>query len=135
MSDWRDRLVQHDTREAWLTDRRTALGASDWASILGVAGAYRTKFEVWADKRGETDLERDVPEFVEWGNRLEPIVAAEFGKRIEKPVTTLDNALIRHEDYPWLACSPDGWVGEQARAGYEGDYPAWMKKVTPPDLE
>lgn len=120
MGDWRDRIEQFDNREDWLKARRSCIGASEWGSILNVDGAFRSAFEVWADKTGKTEIETDVPEFVQWGNHLEPIVAEEFSRRISKPVTRYDNALIRHEDYPWLSCSPDGYVGERARHGYEG---------------
>lgn len=120
MADWRDRIEQFDSRNDWLTARREGIGASEWAAILNVDGAYGTAFSVFADKTGKTEIDSEVPEFVEWGNHLEPIVAREFGKRVEKPVTTYDHALIRHEDFPWLMCSPDGYVGQQARSGYEG---------------
>lgn len=120
MSDWRDRIEQFDSRLDWLNARRNGIGASEWASILNVDGAYRSSFEIAADKLGKVEIETEVPEFVEWGNRLEPIVAQEFGRRVEKPVVTYDNAIIRDENYPWLSCSPDGYVGERAKAGYEG---------------
>lgn len=120
MTDWRDRLEQFDSREEWLKARRTGIGASDWAAILNVDGAYGTAFSTWADKTGQTEIDSEVPEFVEWGNHLEPIVAREFGKRVEKPVETFDHAIIRNDEFPWLMCSPDGYVGQQARSGYEG---------------
>ncbi|MGB0972174.1 MAG: YqaJ viral recombinase family protein [Mycobacterium sp.] len=119
MTDWRDRIEQFDSREEWLKARRTGIGASEWAAILNVDGAFRSAFETWADKTGKTELETEVPEFVQWGARLEPMIAAEFSERIEKPVVTYDNAIVRHPDYPWLYCSPDAHVGQQARAGGE----------------
>lgn len=115
-----DRLEQFGSRKEWLLARRTGIGASDWGPILNADGAFRSAFEVWADKTGKVEIETEVPEYVQWGNHLEPVVAEEFSRRIERPVIRYDNAIVRHEDYPWLICSPDGHVGKQAKQGYEG---------------
>lgn len=41
-------------RDQWLEERRTALGASEVAAILGVS-PWSTPWEVWADKLGKLD--------------------------------------------------------------------------------
>ena len=39
------------TREQWLEYRRTGLGGSDAAVVMGLT-PYRSKIELWADKTG-----------------------------------------------------------------------------------
>jgi putative phage-type endonuclease len=66
-------------RDAWLAARTTGLGASDIPSILGCG--FLTPAEVWASKRGLGLPESiDDVERVRWGNVMEPITIAEYGK-------------------------------------------------------
>lgn len=61
-------------RDTWLAARRTGIGSSDVAAILGVAD-QRTALHVWHDKRGE--LVDDAGEPALWGRLLEDPVARE----------------------------------------------------------
>jgi len=58
-------------RDAWLAERRKAIGASDVSSILGL-NPWGTAWEVWADKLGK--LESFENKATDAGNRLEGAV-------------------------------------------------------------
>lgn len=47
-------VLPHDApRDEWLDARRTGLGGSDMAAVLGVQEAFSSSAQVWLDKRGE----------------------------------------------------------------------------------
>ena len=122
------------THEEWLQERRTGIGGSDAAAILGL-DRYRSPFEVYADKLGLTDNRPD-SEAMRQGRDLEDYVADRFTEATGKKLRRR-NAILRHPDHPWMLGNVDRWVvGE--KAGVEckttsvlnkskfsqGDYPA-----------
>jgi hypothetical protein len=87
-ADFADVLADDQDRDAWLAARRGLVTASDAAAILvprdvsllppeaqDVANAWRAGLEVYADKVGAMPP-RDDAEWMLWGRRLEPNVAA-----------------------------------------------------------
>ena len=64
------------TREEWLELRRTGVGGSDVAAILGL-DPYKSAYEVWLDKTG-IELADDAGAAAGWGTRLEPVIADHF---------------------------------------------------------
>lgn len=99
-------------REEWLEVRRTGLGGSDAAAILGES-AYKAPFDVWLDKMGERKDEGATSEYAYWGNVLEPIVAAEFSKRSGKELLHegegegKGRVIYRNAEHPFCIASPD----------------------------
>jgi putative phage-type endonuclease len=68
-------------KEQWLKERRTGIGSSDAAVILG-ANPWKSPFALWTEKTGlvEPDsLEGNEP--VLWGNILEPVIADQYALR------------------------------------------------------
>lgn len=94
--------------QAWLEERKTYIGGSDLGSILGINN-FRTELDVYFEKTSEGVAEDTVGEAAYWGTILEEVVAVEYAKRtgfkIEKPA-----GLIRHSEYPFIACNLDYWV-------------------------
>lgn len=66
------------SREAWLEERRKALGGSDMGAVLGL-NAYRSAVAVWADKLGLIEEAED-NEAMRIGRDLEPYVAERFSE-------------------------------------------------------
>lgn len=111
-------------RQRWLQERRSGLGGSDAAAILGLS-PWGTPLTVWLDKRGESapQPERD---WQEWGNLLEELVARRYamrtGRKLEDPAR-----IFRHAEFPHVLGTPDRLViGERlglevktARSGEE----------------
>lgn len=95
------------TREQWLAERKTGIGASDSAAILGVS-PWRSPVEVWADKTGLADTTDAASEAAEWGIRLEPVIAQALAERTGRDVSCRPAfQLVRHPMLPWLFCTPD----------------------------
>lgn len=74
------------SREAWLGERRKALGGSDMGAVLGL-NQYRSAVSVWADKLGMIADQED-NEAMRIGRDLEDYVASRFseasGLRVQK---------------------------------------------------
>lgn len=74
------------SREAWLAERRKALGGSDMGAVLGL-NQYRSAITVWADKLGLIQEQED-NEAMRIGRDLEGYVASRFeeasGLRVQK---------------------------------------------------
>lgn len=80
------------SREAWLQERRKALGGSDMGAVLGL-NAYRSAVAVWADKLGLLEEQED-SEAMRVGRDLEPYVASRFEEASGKKVARY-NYLLR----------------------------------------
>ena len=95
-------------KQEWLQERKTYIGGSDLGSILGI-NTFRTALDVYFDKTAEGEIEETNSQAAYWGTVLEDVVATEYTKRtgfkIEKPA-----GLIRHKQYPFIACNLDYWV-------------------------
>lgn len=96
-------------RVEWLEQRRTGLGSSDAAAILGFS-PWKTPLHVYMDKIGQS-VDHDTPG-KRAGRVLEPAVAELY--RLETGQVPLAPAepLVRHPDFPWLICSPDRYVAD-----------------------
>ena len=106
--------------EAQLEERRTGVGGSDAATVLGL-NPFTTAYELYLDKRGEAPPEDT--EFLKearyWGSVLEQPVcdryAEETGYKIQKA-----NQLIRSKEHPHMIATIDRKVvGEDRRIGFE----------------
>ena len=95
----------------WVEDRKTYLGATDIAAIMGLH-PYKTSLGVYQDKKGlSPELEMNLPMVV--GINLEERVAKMYsqatGRRIRKSLT------YRDKEYLFLACNPDYIVLHDSR--------------------
>lgn len=107
------------TRAAWLQQRRTGIGGSDIAAILGLS-PWRTPVDVYLDKIGETPLDTDLGEPAYWGTVLEDVVAAEFQRRTGRRVQRV-RSMLRHPGHDWALASIDRALvagGTKARADH-----------------
>lgn len=81
------------SRSEWLAQRRTGIGGSDVAAILGLS-KYRSPLDVYKDKIGETpDGEQSQAAY--WGTKLEDVVAKEFQERTGLKVQRVNRQLSR----------------------------------------
>jgi putative phage-type endonuclease len=81
-------------RNEFLERRRTGIGGSDIAAILGLS-KYKTAYDVWLDKRGEAppEDEHEKP-WLYWGAVLEEVVAKEYSIRFGRKVQRVNAQLI-----------------------------------------
>lgn len=80
------------SHEAWLDERRKALGGSDMGSVLGL-NQYRSPMAVWADKLSLVQEQED-NEAMRIGRDLEDYVARRFAEASSKRVQAY-NYLLR----------------------------------------
>ncbi len=94
-----------EKRAKWLEDRRSGIGASDAAAILGHS-PYKTPLQVWASKMG---VQSDGTKFTRAGIMQERVVLEwyeqETGTRLKK--FTDDPEVFRNPKEPLILCSPD----------------------------
>jgi putative phage-type endonuclease len=96
-------------RAAWLTARRSGLGSSDVAAILGIS-RYGNALSVYHDKTGALPLESDDSEPALWGRLLEENVAREWARRNRSVVWRV--GLVANLERPWQMCTLDRRVLE-----------------------
>ncbi|MDY0394752.1 YqaJ viral recombinase family protein [Virgibacillus halophilus] len=101
------------THQEWLQERTKGIGGSDASIILGL-NKYKTPFELWLDKTGQTTLEDQTSEAAYFGNIFEDMVAKEFEVRSGKKVRR-NNFMLQHPEHPFIKANIDRKVvGENA---------------------
>lgn len=113
-------LVEPPTRVDFLRARRTGIGGSDIAAILGLS-RWSSPLDVYLAKRGEMAPTED-NEPMYWGRVLEDVVAREFVQRTGRRVQRV-NAQMRHPEHPWMIANIDRAIpveGSRARLDHAG---------------
>ena len=95
-------------RKEWLQERKTYVGGSDLGAILGIS-PYRSCLDVYLEKTSEGIPPETQSQAAYWGTVLEDVVAQEYAKRTGLDIRT-GPGLIRHSEYPFIACNIDYWV-------------------------
>lgn len=103
------RPVRHLTsvpsgRDVWLAARRSGLGGSDIAAIIG-ASPWRSPVDVWLDKTGRTSGDDRISERMRWGSLLEDTVAKEWAAGCGAKLRRV--GLVADPDRPWRLASVD----------------------------
>jgi putative phage-type endonuclease len=108
--------------KAQLEERRTGIGGSDAATVLGL-NPFTTAYELYLDKIGEapenTEENPQREEAFYWGSVLEQPVADRYAKETGYKVQKA-NQLIRSKEHPFMVANIDRKVvGEDRRIGFE----------------
>ena len=116
------------TRFDWLDLRRTSIGGSDVATILGF-NKYKSPYQLWLDKTGQIDIDTTDPsEAAYWGNVFEQSVAEEFSIRAEKKVRQ-DNHMYFHKEYDFLSVNVDRQIVEKCHPGMQDGQYVFSRQV------
>jgi predicted phage-related endonuclease len=93
-------------REEWLHEKQFCLGASEWASVLGVPGAYDRPLGVYLSKvEGEDEKAED---WISYGRDVEGAIANMYARKANRLVKDLGATEIQyHEEYPFLGATLD----------------------------
>lgn len=94
-------------RAAWLETRRSGIGGSDVAGILGLS-KWSTPLQVYQQKRGEIADQPDNAT-MRWGRYLEPVVRQAYADETGNEVRVLDQ-LVRHHSHDFMIANLDGFV-------------------------
>lgn len=96
--------MTNEQRAAWLEGRRTGIGGSDVAAVLGL-NPWKTPLDVWNDKLGLSE-DKEMSEPAYWGTVLEDTVAKEFQLRTGKRVQKVSHQFADPET-PWAIANID----------------------------
>lgn len=100
-------IAKHADRQSWLLARRSTLGSSDSAAVLGLS-RWQSPYSVWWAKCGDDKPDSDIDDIIRWGHLLEPVIAAEFERKTGIALTDPgDFTIYTSVEYPWLSCTPD----------------------------
>lgn len=97
------------TREEWLQERKSGIGGSDAAAILGL-NPYKNNIDLWEEKCGIKEaVDISDKSYVKYGIVMEDILRQSFSaKHPEYEIIHEENTIIRHPKYPFLFASLDG---------------------------
>lgn len=94
----------------WVEARKNGIGGSDVASIMGL-NKYSSPLSVWLIKTGrEPSPDLSDNQAVEWGNRLEDVVADKFADEHPELQVYRRNATMVSIKRPWAFANIDRWV-------------------------
>lgn len=101
-------------RAEWLEARRSGIGGSDIAAILGI-NRYKTGLHVYLDKLGDLDDTGDsAPAY--WGRMLEAPVAEHWARVNGKSIAEV--GMWAHRDRPWQMITVDRLVWGTTASGF-----------------
>lgn len=93
-------------RAAWLEERRTYIGASDAANLIGVG--FQDEHAVYREKVEGIDPAAPVDPLLTFGLEMEPIIAARYCEAMKiSPVLLKVGRTERSKLHPWQAANPD----------------------------
>lgn len=99
----------HD-RAKWLAMRRSGIGASEAAIVIGEHSRHSLSHLV-AEKRGLLGDDEETKEFLEWGLRLEPVMIDAYSSaRYAGRQSQRAGELLRSIAYPWALATLDAWT-------------------------
>ncbi len=90
-----------------IQERTLGIGGSDMPIILGLS-TYKTPYELYLEKIGESKPNQGMTEGQYIGHLLEPIIRDEFCKRNNVTIETPDT--ITHPTYTFLRANIDGFI-------------------------
>jgi putative phage-type endonuclease len=98
--------------EEWLQERNKYVGGSDASAAIGV-NPWKSPYDLWVEKVSGISEPVD-SEAVEWGKKLEDLIAKEFELRTGKKVHRVNQMFIS-EEHPFMAANIDRKItGEDA---------------------
>lgn len=99
-----------NARQEWLNERRSGIGGSDAAAVLGLS-KWKTPLQVYLDKRGEA---QEIPdnEAMLWGRALEPVIRQQYAERTGRAVLMPDG-ILRHPSHGFMLANLDGMTEDR----------------------
>jgi putative phage-type endonuclease len=91
-------------RDEWLEHRRSGIGGSDAAAVFGLH-PWVSPVALYFDKTGEYSDDR-ATEAMEWGLRLEPVVADAWAEKNGERIAQV-KAILRHTEHAWMIVNLD----------------------------
>jgi putative phage-type endonuclease len=92
-------------RAQWLAERRTGIGGSDVAAILGLS-KWKSPLDVYLDKRGEAPEQEDTESLL-WGRLLEPVIRQQYAERTGT-IVRVPETMLRSPLHGCMVANVDG---------------------------
>jgi putative phage-type endonuclease len=89
----------------WLAQRRTGIGGSDAAAILGLS-KWNTPLTLWLDKTGQAVESGENEQEKRWGTILEPVIKQEYAQRTGRAIFA--PGMQRHIKHHFMIANVDG---------------------------
>lgn len=108
-------------RIEWLARRRSGIGGSDIAALLGLS-PWSTPLDVYESKVSDQHANDGGNEAMRWGTLLEDVVAREFAQRERVRVQRV-NSMLRHPEHAFAIANIDRAIvddGTRARVAPNG---------------
>ena len=96
------------TREEWLNARREGIGGSDAGVILGLS-RFASPYSLWVEKSGLATDTFEGNEATQWGNDLEPVIAARYAKTYNKAVVAVP-VMLQSIANPFMLANVDFFI-------------------------
>lgn len=116
-------LPQGASTAEWLAARRTGIGGSDVAAVVGIS-KYAGPTRVYYDKLGVLGDQDNAA--MEWGRRLEDAVRGKFADEHPEFHVRVGPGLVAHADRRWQLATIDGLAAEHT----DGDAVALVEVKT-----
>lgn len=94
-------------RQAFLERRKSGIGGSDVAAVLGVS-KWKTPYQLWLDKTSDKVEEKE-SDLLHFGQALEQVIADEYALRNNVKVLRR-NQMFRHTEHPELIANIDRYI-------------------------
>jgi len=103
-----------EQRTIWLAERRSGIGASEIAKVVGLAPpSWGGPLDVYADKLGKS-LDYDNPS-MEWGRLLEDVIAQVYALETGHELFQFDPPILRHPEHRWVISTPDRGIRNERK--------------------
>ena len=99
------------SREEWLEERKTGLGGSDAAAVLGL-NPWASPLSVYLEKLGLSEPKEE-NRAMRLGKRMEPVILDEY-LRETGGKASLNGRLFRHPEFPEILGTPDAFREDEA---------------------
>lgn len=109
-----------EKRRKWLEDRRTGIGGSDAAVLLGLS-PWSTPYTLYLDKIGATELQLEQNEPQLWGTKLEGLVADHYAEVTGRTLWA-GTEMERSQERPHMLANTDRIIIKSDRVAEAGVY-------------
>lgn len=99
------------SREEWLAQRKTGIGASEIGAICGV-NPYVSPLQIYLEKLNLVGP-REENDAMKMGVRMEPVIAEMYSEKTGRALTP--GVLTRHPEHHWIFATPDRFVVGEPR--------------------
>ncbi len=131
-------IIRPQSREEWLEIRKSGIGSSEVATIVGL-NPWETPYQLWRRKKG-LDAPKQENAAMRNGHHLEDAVSRMWNDATGREIIKRSaiDWIIRDNDRPFLQVSPDRtyWLGESRSPEAKGilEIKTTRMKVDPDDL-